>query len=86
MSKEVTEGFVEKYPNVTILQGYGLTESAGIGASTDSLEESRRYGTAGLLSPSTAAKIVDPDTGKALRVNQTGELWLRGPTIMKGIR
>ncbi|XP_075486103.1 putative CoA ligase CCL5 [Primulina tabacum] len=84
LSKEVIEGFVEKYPKVTILQGYGLTESTGIGASTDSLEESRRYGTAGLLSPSMEAKIVDPDSGAALPVNRTGELWLRGPCIMKG--
>ena len=85
LSKEVIEGFVEKYPTVSILQGYGLTESTGIGASTDCLEESRRYGTAGLLSPSMEAKIVNPDSGEALPVNQTGELWLRGPTIMKGI-
>ncbi|GLT74414.1 hypothetical protein SLA2020_462150 [Shorea laevis] len=84
LSKEVIEGFLEKYPSVTILQGYGLTESTAVGASTDTLEESRRYGTAGLLSPSMEAKIVEPDTGKALGVNQTGELWLRGPTIMKG--
>ncbi|ONI32244.1 hypothetical protein PRUPE_1G355900 [Prunus persica] len=83
LSREVIEGFVEKYPTVTILQGYGLTESTGVGASTDNLEESRRYGTAGLLSASMAAKIVDPDSGKALAVNQTGELWLKGPTIMK---
>lgn len=84
LSKEVIEGFVEKYPSVRILQGYGLTESTGIGASTDSLEESRRYGTAGMLSPSMEGKIVDPESGKALPVNNTGELWLRGPTIMKG--
>lgn len=84
LSKEVIEGFVEKYPTVEILQGYGLTESTGIGASTDTLEESRRYGTAGMLSPSMEAKIVDPESGDALPVNRTGELWLRGPTIMKG--
>ncbi|GMH20518.1 hypothetical protein Nepgr_022359 [Nepenthes gracilis] len=84
LSKEVIEGFVEKFPEVTILQGYGLTESAAIGASTDSLEESRKYGTAGLLSPNMEAKIVDPDSSEALPVNRTGELWLRGPTIMKG--
>lgn len=85
LSKEVTEGFVDKYPNVTILQGYGLTESSGVGASTDSLDESRRYGTAGMLSPAAEAMVVDPETGRALGVNQTGELWLRGPTIMKGL-
>nr|GMD21322.1 4-coumarate--CoA ligase-like 5 [Ipomoea batatas]GMD56043.1 4-coumarate--CoA ligase-like 5 [Ipomoea batatas]GME11182.1 4-coumarate--CoA ligase-like 5 [Ipomoea batatas] len=84
LSREVIEGFVDKYPGVTILQGYGLTESTGIGASTDSLEESRKYGTAGLLSPSMEARIVDPDSGELLPVNRTGELWLRGPCIMKG--
>ncbi|KAJ6411933.1 hypothetical protein OIU84_005071 [Salix udensis] len=43
LSKEVIEGFSEKYPGVAILQAYGLTESAGVGASMDTLEESRRY-------------------------------------------
>ncbi|CAL5205760.1 unnamed protein product [Lathyrus oleraceus] len=84
LSKQVTEGFIEKYPNVKILQGYGLTESSGVGSSTESLEESRRYGTAGLVSSSTEAMIVDTETGQPLPVNRTGELWLRGPTIMKG--
>ncbi|CAL1355409.1 unnamed protein product [Linum trigynum] len=84
LSKEVIEGFLEKYQTVRILQGYGLTESTGIGASTDTAEESRRYGTAGMLNPSMEAKIVDPESGEALPVNRTGELWLRGPSIMKG--
>lgn len=84
LGKEVIEGFAEKFPEVAIMQGYGLTESAAIGASTDSMEESRRYGTAGKLSPSMEGKIVDPESGRALEVNRTGELWLRGPTIMKG--
>ncbi|TQE07496.1 hypothetical protein C1H46_006816 [Malus baccata] len=84
LSKEVTEGFLDKYPMVTILQGYGLTESAGVGASTESLEESRKYGTAGLLSASMEAMIVDRDSGNPLPANKTGELWLKGPSIMKG--
>ncbi|XP_010477286.1 PREDICTED: 4-coumarate--CoA ligase-like 5 isoform X1 [Camelina sativa] len=84
LSKEVTEGFAEKYPTVKIMQGYGLTESTGIGASTDTVEESRRYGTAGRLSASMEGRIVDPVTGKILGPNQTGELLLKGPSIMKG--
>ncbi|KAL5778325.1 hypothetical protein ACOSP7_011251 [Xanthoceras sorbifolium] len=84
LSKEVIEGFLRLYPTVDILQGYALTESTGTGASTNTAEESRRYGTVGILTPNSAAKIVDPVTGEALSVNRTGELWLRGPSIMKG--
>ncbi|CAK9178348.1 unnamed protein product [Ilex paraguariensis] len=84
LGKEVMDGFLEKYPTVAILRGYGLTESTGAGSSADSLEESQRYGSAGLLSPSIEAKIVDPESGGALPVNRRGELWLRGPSIMKG--
>ncbi|KAF6172490.1 hypothetical protein GIB67_007003 [Kingdonia uniflora] len=84
LSKEIIEGFLACYPTVQILQGYGLTETTGLGSSTDSIEESRRYGTAGLLAASLEAKIIDIKTGRALSVNKTGELWLRGPSIMKG--
>jgi OPC-8:0 CoA ligase 1 len=38
----------------------------------------------GLLSPYTGAKIVDPESGEALPVNRTGELWIRDPYVMKG--
>ncbi|KAF8113697.1 hypothetical protein N665_0046s0046 [Sinapis alba] len=83
LSKEVTEGFMEKYPTVDIFAGYALTESNGAGAYVDSVEESRRYGSVGLLSSGVEARIVDPDTGRVMGVNQTGELWLRGPSIAK---
>lgn len=84
LGREVIEGFVEKFPGISIQQGYGLTETVSVGSSTYSMEESRKYGTAGLLSPGIEAKVVDPVTGKELAVNETGELWLRGPTVMKG--
>lgn len=84
LSKESTEEFISRFPGVTITQGYGLTETMGVGASTNSQEESRHYGTAGLLSPNTEAKIIDPISGTPLPPNQQGELWLRGPYVMKG--
>lgn len=85
LSREVTEKFVEKYPTVKILQGYGLTESTAIAASMFTKEETKRYGASGLLAPNVEAKIVDPDTGRVLGVNQTGELWIRSSTVMKGV-
>ncbi|KAL1193187.1 4-coumarate--CoA ligase-like 2 [Cardamine amara subsp. amara] len=84
LSRELTEKFVENYRTVKILQGYGLTESTAIAASMFTKEESKRYGASGLLAPNVEAKIVDLDTGRVLGVNQTGELWLRSPTVMKG--
>lgn len=47
-------------------------------------EESQRHGSVGRLAENMEAKIVDPVTGEALLPGQKGELWLRGPTIMKG--
>ncbi|ESQ34749.1 hypothetical protein EUTSA_v10007285mg [Eutrema salsugineum] len=84
LSKEATEGFLEKYPTVVILQAYALTESNGGGAFTETVEESRRYGAAGKLTCDVEARIMDPNSGRALGINQTGELWLKGPTIAKG--
>ncbi|KAJ0257464.1 4-coumarate--CoA ligase-like 2 [Hirschfeldia incana] len=84
LSREVTEKFVERYSDVRVLQGYGLTETTAIVASMFSKEETERYGSSGLLAPNVEAKIVDPDSGRVLGVDQTGELWLRSPTVMKG--
>ncbi|GAV92839.1 AMP-binding domain-containing protein/DUF4009 domain-containing protein, partial [Cephalotus follicularis] len=83
LSKQVIVRFIESYPEVRILQGYAMTESV-LGATTDSMEESMRYGTVGLLAASYEAKIVDPYSSESLSVNRTGELWLRGPGVMKG--
>lgn len=47
-------------------------------------EECKILGSVGLLTENMEAKIVDPVTGEALPPDQRGELWLRGPTVMKG--
>ncbi|KAK8512599.1 hypothetical protein V6N13_082863 [Hibiscus sabdariffa] len=84
LSKDLISRFLDKFPTVEIRQGYALTESTGFGASVHRAEECRKYGSVGLLSPNLEAKIVDPETGTALNVNQRGELWMRAPSVMKG--
>ncbi|XP_020590835.1 4-coumarate--CoA ligase-like 4 isoform X2 [Phalaenopsis equestris] len=84
LGREIVELFREKFPEVDILQAYGLTEATGMGSSIITAEESRRYGSVGLLVPNTEARIVDPVSGEFLPVNRKGELWLRGPYVMKG--
>jgi hypothetical protein len=41
-------------------------------------------GSVGCLLANQTAKIVDPATGKELDYDQEGELWIRGPNVMKG--
>ncbi|KAK7302224.1 hypothetical protein RJT34_13108 [Clitoria ternatea] len=84
LGKEVAENFRARFPNVEIVQGYGLTESSGGAARTVGPDEAKRNGSVGRLAENMEAKIVDPVTGEALPPGHRGELWLRGPTIMKG--
>ncbi|KAI3993863.1 hypothetical protein MKX01_002876 [Papaver californicum] len=84
LGKDVSEKFTARFPNVLIVQGYGLTESAGSATRMIGPDESTHYGSAGLLAENLEAKIVDPVSGEALSPGQQGELWLRGPIIMSG--
>lgn len=85
LSKEVTDGFREKFPWIELRQAYGLTETCGA-ASVFALDEDAKAhpGSCGSLLPHFSAKIVDIETGSPLPPNKEGELWLRSPTIMKG--
>ncbi|KAJ4821861.1 4-coumarate--CoA ligase-like 9 [Turnera subulata] len=84
LGKEVADKFKEKFPNVEIVQGYGLTETCAGAARTLGPEEMEQFASVGRLSENMEAKIVDPESGEALPPGQKGELWLRGPTVMKG--
>ncbi|PAN27045.2 hypothetical protein PAHAL_5G054400 [Panicum hallii] len=84
LGREVAERFAAVFPNIELVQGYGLTESSGSVASTVGPEETKAYGSVGKLASHMEAKIVDPATGEALGPGQRGELWVRGPVIMKG--
>ncbi|KAK4803469.1 hypothetical protein SAY86_003286 [Trapa natans] len=84
LGKEIADQFKEKFPHVEIIQGYGMTETTGGATRAKEPEESAPHGSVGRLAENMEAKIVDPVTGDALGPGQRGELWLRGPTIMKG--
>ncbi|MGH9323452.1 MAG: 4-coumarate--CoA ligase family protein [Vicinamibacteria bacterium] len=65
-----------------VLQGYGLTETSPV---THGLSESDdRPGSIGRLVAGTECKVVDPSSGEALGPDKDGELWIRGPQVMKG--
>jgi acyl-CoA synthetase (AMP-forming)/AMP-acid ligase II len=64
-------------------QGYGLTETSPVShIVADS--ETPVPGSVGSTVPNTECKIVDVATGKELGRNEDGEIWIRGPQVMKG--
>jgi 4-coumarate--CoA ligase len=65
-----------------VVQGYGMTELSPVTHTTP--EGDFRPGTSGITLPSTEIRIVDPVTGDDLDVGHDGELWIRGPQVMKG--
>ncbi|MBA0788062.1 hypothetical protein Gotri_026954 [Gossypium trilobum] len=83
-SIEVGEKFICTVPMFHI---YGLVAFAtGLLASGSTVIVLSKFEMHDMLSTieNMEAKVVDPDSGKALNVNQTGELRLRGPSVMKG--
>ena len=68
--------------NVQAVQGYGMTEMSPISHTTPAGES--RSGSIGPLVPNTEARLVDPVTGADVGTGEEGELWVRGPQVMKG--
>jgi acyl-CoA synthetase (AMP-forming)/AMP-acid ligase II len=65
-------------------QGYGLTEASPVTHATSALPGKNRPGTVGQLVPNTECRIVDVVTGADVGVGGEGELWIRGPQVMRG--
>jgi acyl-CoA synthetase (AMP-forming)/AMP-acid ligase II len=68
-----------------VMQGYGLTETSPVTHMIPDDEPGKnRAGSIGFPIPSTECKIADVADGRELGPNETGELWIRGPQVMKG--
>ena len=75
----------EKWKKITgtpIVEAYGLTE-ASPGVCCNPLNIEAYSGGIGLPVPSTEVELRDAD-GKGVGIGQPGELWVRGPQVMKG--
>ncbi len=75
----------EKWKNITgtpIVEAYGLTE-ASPGVCCNPLNIPAYSGGIGLPVPSTEVELRGAD-GKEVPIGQPGEMWIRGPQVMKG--
>jgi long-chain acyl-CoA synthetase len=78
---EVIRAFTDRF-GCTILEGYGLTESSGA-ATYNPLDREQRIGSVGTALPGTSIEVRDPN-GVVLSADTVGELYMRGPSVMKG--
>jgi acyl-CoA synthetase (AMP-forming)/AMP-acid ligase II len=71
-------------------QGYGMTELSPVSHTTPEagLEPAGAgptpKGTVGFALPNTECRLIDPATGEDAGPGERGELWVRGPQVMKG--
>ncbi len=68
--------------NETICQGYGMTEA--LAAVTLSFGKANKEGSIGIPFPGNYFKIVNPETGDAVKPFEDGEICISGPTVMMG--
>jgi len=74
----------EEATGVRLVEGYGLTESAGV-VSVNPYEGTRKRGTIGQLVPGTAVILLDKENPENLAAEgEPGELAVCGPQVMRG--
>ncbi|KAL1679203.1 hypothetical protein EV122DRAFT_277417 [Schizophyllum commune] len=70
------------FPGAMMAQGYGLTETNATATSNSAEDFVARPSSCGLPTPVTDILIVDDD-GRVLPPGNVGEIWVRGPQVMK---
>lgn len=81
-NEAVNKFFRKRGANISIIQGYGMTETGGPVCAQ--VLDATVPGSIGVPFPSNELKIVDPDTKEILPYGETGEICISGPTVMPG--
>ena len=67
-----------------VVQGYGMTEASPVTHLSPTINAPAKPGSIGLVVPNTEVKLMAVDADDEVGRGQEGELWIRGPQIMKG--
>jgi long-chain acyl-CoA synthetase len=80
---ELVRRLQEKLPQVALSNGYGLTESSSVTSSNAGDDYLAKPTSVGPPVPVCEVKVVD-DEGRELPLGEAGELWIKGPNVIKG--
>jgi acyl-CoA synthetase (AMP-forming)/AMP-acid ligase II len=78
----VARACVERH-GVVLRQGYGLTETSPV-THANGRDREVKVDSVGAPIPNTEYRLVDLGTGEDADTDQLGEIWIRGPQVMKG--
>ncbi len=67
-----------------VVQGYGLTETSPVTHAVPVESAENRPGSIGPAIPGTECRIVGVATGEDVGTGEDGEVWIRGPQVMRG--
>ena len=70
--------------NVSVRQGYGLTETSPVTHSHPMESDVEKLESVGPPVVNTECRLVSAETDEDVRPGERGELWIRGPQVMKG--
>ena len=89
LPKEIAEA-IKKEIGTPVSEGYGLTETGPLShfnisafSKVTGFMPQEKTGL-GVPAPDTECKLVDPVTGQEAPFGEPGEIWVRGPQVMKG--
>ena len=71
------------FPGRTPSNGYGLTETSSVSTINNGADYLRKPDSVGVPVPVVEVQVVDPD-GRLLPEGDVGELWIKGPNVVKG--
>jgi len=80
LPQSLAQAFEQRF-GVPLYEGYGLSETSPVVALN--VPQEHRPGSVGKPVPGMQVRIAD-ETGNPLPPEQTGEVWLKGPMVMKG--
>ena len=67
-----------------VVQGYGMTEASPVTHLSPTRNAPFKPGSIGFVVPNTEVRLVALDADREVARGEEGELWIRGPQIMKG--
>ncbi|EZA59029.1 Luciferin 4-monooxygenase [Ooceraea biroi] len=78
---ELQQALVKLLPHTDVILSYGMTDYGGLCARQTKYS---KPGSCGFVCETGRLKVVDPNTGKVLGANKTGEIWAKSSYMMNG--